>query len=58
MVQSDKLKKIIAEVKEESSPVITLSNELIADFSKELDSAISELDMICLLYTSDAADEL
>lgn len=46
MVQSDKLKKIIAEVKEESSPVITLSNELIADFSKELDSAISELDMI------------
>lgn len=28
MVQSDKLKKIIAEVKEESSPVITLSNEL------------------------------
>ena len=32
MVQSDKLKKIIA--------------ELIADFSKELDSAISELDMI------------
>ena len=46
MVQSDKLKKIIAEVKEESSPVITLSNELIVDFSKELDSAISELDMI------------
>ena len=46
MIQSDKLKKIIAEVKEESSPVITLSNELIADFSKELDSAISELDMI------------
>ena len=45
MVQSDKLKKI-AEVKEESSPIITLSNELIADFSKELDSAISELDMI------------
>ena len=44
MVQSDKLKKIIAEVKEESSPVITLSNELIADFSKELDSAISEFD--------------
>ena len=46
MIQSDKLKKIIAEVKEESSPVITLSNELIEDFSKELDSAISELDMI------------
>lgn len=46
MIQSDKLKKIIEEVKEESSPVITLSNELIADFSKELDSAISELDMI------------
>lgn len=46
MIQSDKLKKIIAEVKEESSPVITLSNELIVYFSKELDSAISELDMI------------
>lgn len=46
MVQSEALKKIIAEVKEESSPVVKLSNELIADFSKDLDSAISELDMI------------
>ncbi len=36
MVQSDKLKKIIAEVKEESSPVITLSNELIADLVRSL----------------------
>nr|WP_314462703.1 hypothetical protein [uncultured Clostridium sp.] len=46
MVQSEALKKIISEVQEESSPVVKLSNELIADFSKDLDSAVSELDMI------------
>ena len=46
MVQSDRLKAIIKEVQEESTPVIQLSNRLIEDFSKELDSAISELNMI------------
>lgn len=46
MANSETLSKIIKEVKEESSPVIKLSNELIADFSSELDSAVSELTMI------------
>lgn len=46
MVQSEALKKIIAEVQEESSPVVKLSNQLIELYSKELDSTISELDMI------------
>ena len=46
MASSEMLSKLIKEVQEESSPVIKLSNELIADYSKELDSAISELDMI------------
>lgn len=46
MAVNDVLKKLIKEVQEESSPVVTLSNELIADFSKDLDSAISELDII------------
>lgn len=46
MAVNDLLKKLIKEVQEESSPVVTLSNELIADFSKDLDSAISELDII------------
>lgn len=46
MVQSDKLRALIKEVKEESTPVIQLSNQLIEDFSNDLDSAISELNMI------------
>lgn len=46
MVVSDQLSKLIKEVREESSPVVKLSNELIAEFSKDLDSAVSELDMI------------
>lgn len=46
MVQSDRLRAIIKEVQEESTPVIQLSNRLIGAFSQELDSAISELNMI------------
>ena len=46
MAQMEILSKLIKEVQEESSPVVRLSNELIAEFSKDLDSAISELDMI------------
>ena len=46
MANSEILSKLIKEIQEESSPVVKLSNELIADFSRDLDSAISELDMI------------
>ena len=46
MAQSEILSKLIKEVQEESSPVVKLSNQLIEDYSKDLDSAISELDMI------------
>lgn len=46
MAQSEILRKLIKEVQEESTPVVQLSNELIADFSNDLDSAISELNMI------------
>jgi hypothetical protein len=46
MAQSEVLSKLIKEVQEESSPVVKLSNELIEDFSKDLDSAISELNII------------
>ena len=46
MAVQEILSKLIKEVQEESSPVIKLSNELIEAYSKELDSAISELDMI------------
>ena len=46
MAVSEILSKLIKEVQEESSPVVKLSNQLIEDYSKDLDSAISELDMI------------
>lgn len=46
MAQSEILRKLIKEVQEESTPVVQLSNELISDFSNDLDSAISELNMI------------
>lgn len=46
MAVNEILSKLIKEVQEESSVVVKLSNDLIADFSRDLDSAISELDMI------------
>lgn len=44
MAQSEILSRLIKEVQEESSPVVKLSNELIEAYSKELDSAVSELE--------------
>ena len=46
MAQTEMLSKLIKEVQEESTPVVKLSNKLIDEYSKELDSAVSELDMI------------
>lgn len=46
MIQNERLRAIIKEVNEESIPVIQLSNQLIEEHSKDLDSAISELNMI------------
>jgi hypothetical protein len=46
VAQSEILSKLIKEVQEESTPVVKLSNQLIEEYSKDLDSAISELDMI------------
>ena len=46
MAVNEILSKLIKEVQEESSPVVMLSNQLIEDYSKDLDSAISELDII------------
>lgn len=46
MAVTEILSKLIKEVQEESTPVVKLSNQLIEAYSKDLDSAISELDMI------------
>lgn len=46
MTNSEKLSKLIKEVQEESSPVIKLSNQLVEDYTNELDSLINELEMI------------
>lgn len=46
MAVTEVLSKLIKEVQEESSPVVKLSNQLIEDHIKDLDSAISELDII------------
>lgn len=46
MAQSEILSKLIREVQEESTPVVKLSNQLIEAYSEDLDSVISELDMI------------
>lgn len=46
MAVSEILNKLIKEVQEESSTVVKFSNQLIEDYSKDLDSAISELDII------------
>lgn len=43
---SEALSKLIKEVQEESSLAAKLANQLVEDFSKDLDSAISELDII------------
>jgi hypothetical protein len=45
-MKSEILSKLIKEVQEESSPVIKLSNQLVEEYTNELDSLISELEMI------------
>ena len=46
MVNSERMKKLIQEVKEESSIAVKFSNDLLAEYSKDLDSAIRELEVI------------
>ncbi|AVM69740.1 hypothetical protein C3V36_11115 [Lachnospiraceae bacterium oral taxon 500] len=46
MAAQEILSKLIKEVQEESTTVVCFSNELIVKYSRDLDSAISELDMI------------
>lgn len=46
MANSERLKKLIQEVKEESSVAVKFSNDLLAEYSKELDSAIREIEVI------------
>lgn len=46
MAVQEIMSKLIKEVQEESSAVVRFSNDLIAEHSRDLDSAISELDMI------------
>lgn len=46
MVNSERMKKLIQEVKEESSIAVKFSNDLLAEYSKELDSAIREIEVI------------
>lgn len=46
MAVQEILSKLIKEVQEESSVVVRFSNDLISEHSRDLDSAISELDMI------------
>lgn len=45
-VTSERLKKLIAEVKEESSPAIRLGENLLKEYSEELDGAIREIEII------------
>lgn len=46
MVNSERMKKLIQEVKEESSIAVKFSNDLLDEYSKELDSAIREIEVI------------
>lgn len=46
MVQSEKLKKLIAEVKEESSVAVQFSTELLKEYTEDLDTAIREIETI------------
>lgn len=46
MANSERLKKLIQEVKEESSVAVKFSNDLLAEYTKDLDSAIRELEVI------------
>lgn len=46
MVQSDRLKKLIVEVKEESSVAVQFSNEILKEYTEDLDTAIREIETI------------
>jgi len=46
MIQSEKLNKLIKEVKEESTPAVKLANQLVEEYVKELDDAMRELEVI------------
>lgn len=46
MANSEKLKKLIQEVREESSVAVKFSNDILAEYSEDLDSAIRELEVI------------
>ncbi len=57
-MQSDKLKKLIKEVKEESSPIVKYSNDLIETYVKDLDEAISDIDKIITLIGEDSIENI
>lgn len=46
MVNSERMKKLIQEVKEESSVAVKFSNELLAEYTEDLDTAIREIEVI------------
>lgn len=46
MANSEKLKKLIEEVREESSVAVKFSEELLREYSEDLDSAIREIEVI------------
>ena len=46
MVQSERLKKLIKDVKEESSVAVHFSEEILKEYSEDLDSAIHEIEII------------
>ena len=51
MANSEKLKKLIEEVREESSVAVQFSEKLTKEFSEDLDNAIRELEVIMdILY--------
>lgn len=58
VVNSDKLKKIIAEVKEESSTVTKFSNELLQEYSADLDGVIHELEIVLDSIGENSIDEI
>ena len=58
VIESEKLRAVIKEVQDESLPVIRLSRQLIAAFIGELDSAISELEMIMESIGENSIDDI
>ena len=46
MASSEKLKKLIEEVREESSVAVQFSEKLTKEYSEDLDNAIKELEVI------------